>query len=43
VAQHCSTTIIEILRWIYLGQHKVTLDEAETYLTELLSGPINLQ
>lgn len=43
VAQHCSTTIIEILRWIYLGQHKVTLDEAETYLTELLSGPIHLQ
>jgi len=43
VAQHCSSTILEVLKWIYLGQHKVSLEEAENYLSELLSGPIYLE
>lgn len=42
VAQHCSSTVLEILEWIFLGQHKVSLEQAEGYLTELLMGPIHI-
>ncbi|TGD21005.1 TetR family transcriptional regulator [Companilactobacillus suantsaicola] len=42
VAQHCSTTIIEVLKWIFLGKHDVSLEDAEEYLNELLSGPVQV-
>ncbi len=43
VARHCSSTVLEVLEWIYLGQHKTTLEEAESYLTELLTGTIHFE
>jgi len=43
VARHCSSTVLEVLEWVFLGQHKTTLEEAEGYLDELLMGPIHLK
>jgi len=43
VARHCSSTVLEVLEWIFLGQNKTTLEEAEGYLEELLTGPVRLK
>lgn len=42
LAKHASSTVLEILEWIFLGQHQVSLEKAETYLEELLTGPIHI-
>ena len=43
VAKHCSSTVLEVLEWIFLGQHQTTLEEAEEYLIELLTGAVHLE
>ncbi|WP_461214305.1 TetR/AcrR family transcriptional regulator [Lacticaseibacillus sp. GG6-2] len=39
VAQYYSNTVLLVLEWVFLAQHDINLEEARSYLIELLGAP----